>query len=250
MQENVGEGSAIVIESENDRVLIDAANPMMAPKLISKLKNKKLSALIITHPHQDHIGGVFQILEDLPIKMLYDNGQPVDNTEPYRWYSEVFRKQNKNVYQELREPIKLGFDSFEIEVLSPEVGLLDSDWNKNSLVLRVQYGNFCALLMGDALKETEQELLKTKALKLHCPVVQIGHHGSKHASEVEFIKATKAQVGLISTNANNIRGYPARETIEAWQKLGTKVYQTSNSGTITVSVKKDATFSITTEHAK
>lgn len=249
-QFDVGEGNALLITEGVSSALIDAGNPVTASSLVQRIKNLtggSLSQLILTHPHQDHIGGTFQLLNELKIQKLYDNGQPLlGEEEPYRWYADAVRS-SRSEYRVLRAGDTVFVGKAKVLVLSPPQGELDSDWNKNSLVLKVVYGKFCALLMGDALRSSEVALLTANANELSCPIVQIGHHGSRFASSPEFVRATNAKTGIISINAKNNRGYPDTSTVAEWEKSGTTVVSTFEHGTITCTVQESGKYSVTLE---
>lgn len=225
---DVGEGAATLISQGLEHVLVDSGNPASAPNLVKKVKKLtggELKAFIITHPHQDHIGGVFQILDELRPKFRFDNGEKITKIdEPYRWFRDVFRREK---YRPLRKGDFLRVGKAIIEVLSPEK--LSKDWNVNSLVLKVSFKDHCAVLMADALKDTEKKLQG-----FQCKVIQVGHHGSKYASSKEFVDSINAELAIISVNENNIRGYPDHNVIKRWENRGVKVLKTYESGDIRV----------------
>ena len=95
---DVGEVSATLIETENNKhILIDCGNVITGSRVLDFCRSagiKELDVLIITHPHADHMGGVFQLLSGLNIKWVYDNGQPIPaapKCDLYRWYVESVR---------------------------------------------------------------------------------------------------------------------------------------------------------------
>ncbi len=227
---DVGEGAATLISQGSSHILVDTGNPATAPVLVRKVKKLtggKLQALIITHPHQDHIGGVFQILDELNPKFRFDNGEKITKIdEPYRWFKEEFRREK---YKKLKKGDFLKVGKGLIEVLSP--GSLAVDWNENSLVLKISYNNKCAVLMSDALKKAEN-----KIGGFECEVIQIGHHGSTYASSVSFVKSVRARLGIVSVNKNNLRGYPDDLVLKRWEKNGTKIFKTFESGDIKISL--------------
>lgn len=250
-QIDVGEGNATLLMTKSSSILIDSGPPYNSSKLVNILRKNSpagLDALIITHPHQDHIGGVFQILDQIKVKRLYDNGQELESEgEPYRWFEDRFRKNTISKYSVLSRGEYLDFDKLQLKVLSPTRKKLDSDWNKNSLVIRVGYGNFCALLMADVIVETEKELLAAGKEDLKCKLVQIGHHGSSFSSSLEFVNSTKAETGIVSINEANFRGYPDKSTLMRWKDSGTKLYTTYESGSITIKAKTDGSYAVQTE---
>jgi competence protein ComEC len=213
---DVGEGSATLIETENNKhILIDCGNVITGARVLDFCRRagiKELDALIITHPHADHMGGVFQLLSELNIKRVYDNGQlipAVPQGDIFRWYGEAVRHL-KN-YKILRQGDRLSWPGLVIDVLWPSQPL-GKNWNGNALVLRIKAGSSRLLLMSDAGKRVEAALLAAN-VDLRAEVLQIGHHGAADASSPAFLRAVSPRLAVISVNKDNIRGYPAPETL-------------------------------------
>ena len=220
---DVGEGNATWIETaEDNHILIDCGNPMTATTISTQLTRagvKRLVALIITHPHADHMGGIFTILDHFKIGMIYDNGQPIDphsSSDLERWYAESVRQRSN--YRVLVRDDHLVFQNLTLTVLWP-VPPLTRDWNRNSLVLRLDWGDKAVLLMADAGKTSEKVLLES-GVSLKACGIQIGHHGAADASSRAFLKAVDPIWAVISVNRNNLRGYPAPATLELLKDLG------------------------------
>lgn len=230
---NVGEGESIYIESKEKKILIDSGNPITGYQVLQFLKKrsiKSLDALIITHPHPDHMGGVFHILQELKVDTLYDNGEYLrqNKADIYRWYSELFRQNNR--YRVLKQGLNINIGkNTRLISLSPDK--LSNNWNENSLVFKLSHGKIDILLMGDAGILTEQNLL-TQDISLQADLLKIGHHGAHDASSEVFLKAVNPSYAIISTNKNNIRGYPSPKILERLQKRGIKVYSTYEDGDI------------------
>ena len=108
--------------------------------------------------------------------------------------------------------------------------------NANSIVLRLDYGDFSMLLMGDAEEQTELRLLGRDA-DLTAKVIKIAHHGSKYATSEGFVKRVKPEAAIISTGAWNRYGHPAQSVLEILRSAGAKVYRTDLQGEITITTK-------------
>lgn len=244
---DVGEGLSILIESpKGESILIDAGNPSSVGNIRAALDGRGIRALnhlVLTHPHLDHIGGFFALSALFPVRTLWDNGQGISQesaqNDMYRWFDDQRRAHER--YRVARQGTKIVSEPFQLSVLSPQAGELDTDWNKNSLVLDLRYGSFRALFMGDATTDTEAGLLRDKLLE-PISVLQVGHHGSRFASSEPFVAAVKPKLSVISANKSNIRGYPALETIERLRQHG-KVLVTAEQGTVSIAAKRDGTFS-------
>lgn len=244
---DVGEGDAILLQSRKENILIDAGNLISGYKVATYLKKekvKKLNHLIITHPHPDHFGGVFFILQMFNVDKVYDNGQKFsleDISDFYRWYEELFRQREN--YKVLKAGDILFLSGWDLEVLwPPEPAEFFPEFNISSLVIKVKSattavnGSFSCLLAGDLSIPGEHGLLR-RGIDLRSNVLKVGHHGSGGATSDEFLQVVSPEIAIISVNKDNIRGYPAKETIEKLEKANIKIYRTDVNGNILL--KKD-----------
>lgn len=232
---DVGEGDAIYIETPTkERVLIDTGNPATGYRVVEFLKEKgidSLDAIFITHPHADHMGGIFQILPEFGVKVLYDNGQPIHEKPDcniYRWYVETARD---NKYKAVAAGDVFQFGDVKIHVIWPK-SPASSDWNINSLVLRVVYGKVAFLLMGDANRIVEKALLEER-VDLKAKVLKAGHHGAIDATSEKFLKTVSPEFAVISINEKNVRGYPHRDVLKRLKDQKVKTLTTFSQGNLT-----------------
>lgn len=108
--------------------------------------------------------------------------------------------------------------------------------NANSIVLRLDYGDFTMLFMGDAEEQTELRLLSRDA-DLTAKLIKIAHHGSKYATSEDFVKRVKPEAAIISTGAWNRYGHPAQSVLNTLRNAGAKLYRTDLQGEITITTK-------------
>lgn len=108
-----------------------------------------------------------------------------------------------------------------------------NDINANSIVLRLDYGDFSMLLMGDAEAQTEQRLLG-KDIDLKAKVLKVAHHGSKYATSQDFVNRVKPEVAIISDGAWNRYGHPAQPVLDRLKAAGAKMFRTDLQTEITI----------------
>jgi len=108
-----------------------------------------------------------------------------------------------------------------------------NDTNANSIVMRLDYGDFSMLLMGDAEAQTEARLL-SKDVELKAKVLKVAHHGSKYATSEDFVKRVKLEAAVISDGSWNRYGHPAQVVLDRLKAADAKVYRTDLQGEITI----------------
>ncbi len=227
-----GEGNAILVTSpEGLHMLIDAGNLITGHDITEYLLArgiKTLDALVVTHPHPDHMGGVFHVLQRLGASRRYDNAEPpgtgVNNA--FRWYREIFRTGH---YTPLANGDTIELGSLTIRVLWPET--LKGNWNSNSLVLMLVHGETSFLLMADAGKPVERALLE-RGLDIKSDVLLVGHHGAADASHPAFLEAVSPAYAVVSVDRDNARGYPDPGVLRALESMGSEVLLTWRDGNI------------------
>ena len=248
---DVGEGEAILIETpESKNILVDSGNIISGFSVLEYLKSKNIHRLdyfILTHPHLDHIGGAFFLLQALDVESICDNGQDLSGVSKskdiYRYYNKLVRNNEK--YSNLKAGDKIEVGGVSLGIKWPVEPPVLADFNVNSLVIMLEYNDFCCLLAGDLTIAGEKELLSI-GNNLKAEVFKIGHHGSKDANSKEFLKEVSPSVSIISIDKHNRRGYPSKQVLNRLKKIGSKIYKTAEFGNITISVNKDGSYSIKT----
>jgi len=108
--------------------------------------------------------------------------------------------------------------------------------NANSVVMRLDYGEFSMLLPGDAEEQTEHQML-TKDVNLKAKILKVAHHGSKYATSQDLIDRLKPEVALISCGAWNRYGHPSQVVLDRLRAANVKLYRTDLEGEITITTK-------------
>jgi competence protein ComEC len=246
---DVGQGDSTLVElPDGGNMLIDAGSPAAGPGLVKYLRSagiKHIDHLVFTHPHDDHIGGVFNILSEFEVGKFYDNGFSNFGSTIYGDYLKSVRGDLVK-YKVLQAGEKLSFGELGIEVLNPLLPPT-GDLNDDSIVLRLHYGDVRVLIPGDMGNIGERRLLSTGTeLKSH--VLKVGHHGADDACSEEFLAATAPKAAVITVSAVDKYARPENGALGRLEDAGIKVYRTDRNGHIVL--KTDGVvFSMHTERS-
>lgn len=245
---DVGQGDAIVVRAPSGRtMLIDAGGEVegrltgydvgaqrVVPAL-HRLGVRAIDILVLSHPHEDHAGGLPAVVQNFRVGLLLDSGFPHPAPSYHRLLRLVEAKRIPYVLARRGMRIDLGAGAV-VSVLHPDPPLIvgtGSDINLNSVVLRLSYGRTCALLTGDIEALIEYRLLDSGD-DLRCAVLKVAHHGSGTSSRAEFLEAVAPAVAVISAGAFNPFGHPHASTLDALAAVGARVYRTDRHGAITI----------------
>ena len=227
---DVGQADSILIINKEDAMLIDAGNNEDGEDVVNFIKDKgitKLDYVVGTHPHEDHIGGLDDVINsDIEIENVL---MPKIETTTKTFEDVVDAISNKGLT--VKAPSK--GDTFTLGDSNLEVmtdSILDEDnLNLSSITLRLQYGNNSFLFMGDSEEENEKTITWPKT-----DVLKVGHHGSSTSSSEEFLNEVKPSISIIMAGKDNSYGLPKEEIVERLENVGSKVYRTDENGTIEV----------------
>ena len=213
-------------------MLIDAGTATARGELLGALDTlgvKELSYLLLTHPHEDHVGNARAVLEQYPTGELLTSAS-VGEESAYLLALETAAERN------CPHTVLQNGDCFSLGEATCEV-LFASDkgevTNNSSIVLRVQFGEKVFLFMGDAEGELEATLLYLyPAEKLDCDFLKVGHHGSRTSSTADFLAVTTPHFAAVSCGRDNDYGFPHDEVLGRYAALGTALGRTDLSGTL------------------
>jgi beta-lactamase superfamily II metal-dependent hydrolase len=280
-------GDSILISSPTGKtVLLDAGDTTKGKAVVEALKRNNIQQLdyfIATHPHPDHMGGAAEVFKAVKVLNVIDNGQrpfvpqeltarqnqnsnrrsttrrapgPASITKFYDDYLEAIK--TSEARHEIAQPgtkYDLGGGAL-LTILGPSEPMFTREQmrtggnepNANSIVARLDYGEFSMLLAGDAEEQTEHRLL-TKQLDLKAKVLKVSHHGSKYASSRDFLNRVNPEIAIVSCGAWNRYGHPSQAVLDRLQAANVKLYRTDLQGEIAIATRGKAN-DITVKTAK
>ncbi len=244
---DVGQGdSSFVMLPDGDNVLIDVGSPAAGPKLVSYLKSlgiDKINHLILTHPHDDHIGGIFSVLSEFEVDNFYDNGF---NNFKSTIFSDYIRRVRNDLsrYKLLQAGESFNFENIIIDVLNP---LLPPTGNLNddSVVLRLICNDVKILFSGDIGNVGERRLLKIKS-NFESQILKVGHHGENNTASDAFLEYVKPETAIISVGLINRFAQPHQELLNRLSQRNTRMYRTDLVGNIVLKTN-GTTYSVSSE---
>lgn len=238
---DVGQGDSEFIELPNgETMLIDAGTNETGKNVVDYIKSlgyTSINYVVGTHPHEDHIGGLDDVIKTFDIGSIY---MPKITADTKTFEDVLDAAESKNL---MINTAKSGVSIMDTEDLSVKflAPTLDSYENTNdySAVVKVVYGDTSYLFTGDA--EDFSENLITD--DVNADVLKVGHHGSSTSTSTEFLKKVSPASAVISCGKDNSYGHPHSETLQKLADMGTAVYRTDELGTIvSVSDGKTITF--------
>ena len=227
---DVGQGDCILISKNNEHVLIDAGNNEDGPLLVEYFKElgiKKFKYVIGTHAHEDHIGGIDNVINNFELGHYY-MPDVITTTKTFEDVLDALLAKKKAFETpNIGDKFKLSDTEFEVLYLGDD----KSDLNNTSIVLKLTYKNTTYLFMGDATSTVERILIN-EGKDLKSDVLKVGHHGSQYSSSAAFLKQVSPRYAVIQVGQDNDYGHPKQVTIDKLEKLKTLTYRTDKHGTI------------------
>lgn len=198
-----------------------------------------LDLVVLSHPHPDHMNGLFRIIERFPVGALWTSGDDGHNPAYHKLIESARERQVP-----APEPTALSHAGLVIEALGPRLdgGRIGAPpglgTNDASLVVRLTFGGQRILLPGDIGDEGEAELLDQRAagLDLAAGLLKVPHHGSRHASSGPFLDAVSPRLAVASAGRYNRFGLPNPAALARYAQRGVGVLRTDRDGAVTVTV--------------
>lgn len=252
---SVGEGDAAVVRYGGSRVMLidaggaghgfDAGERLVAPFLWSQ-KIMRVDQIAISHPDQDHFGGVDFVARNFHPREIWTNGDRGDDAG----YQSLM-----DTIAALRVPVRVADNRLPALVVGettiatlnpkaePEVAR-----NNASMIIRVEHGGSAVLFTGDLEAQGERILIDTGA-DLRAAILKAPHHGSRTSSSPLFVNAVRPRAAVISLGYRNRFHFPAAEVVDRYRTEGADVLRTDQDGAVTAIVDADGDITVETYRA-
>lgn len=229
---DVGQADSILVQSAGVNMLIDAGTNNMGNTVVQNLKDlgiTKIDYLVGTHPHEDHIGGMDDVINNFEIGTIY-MPKVQTNTKTFEDVLDAISNKGLTITTpEVGYVFEVGNTKCEVMCAGTGTTEENSNLNLSSIVIRMVYGEESFLFMGDAEEKNESSRQWPQTT-----VLKVGHHGSDTSPSESFLNQVKPEISVISVGINNTYGHPKKTTLDKLNALETSIYRTDQNGTITI----------------
>ncbi|MDO4867372.1 MAG: DNA internalization-related competence protein ComEC/Rec2 [Clostridia bacterium] len=233
---DAGQADSAVVRTRGRTYLIDAGDTYTPSADYLNATCLHLDGVVLSHPHEDHAGGLLSVLETFKPDAIYI---------PRGWFEQDIASQAvidgieraramgvKIIELSAGDALALSRDA-TLTVYSPNAEALPDNANDLSLLALITCDGQSALFTGDLSAEGEPESIP------ETDILKVAHHGSAKGTSQQFLDAAAPKIAVISVGDNNY-GHPAEETLEKLADIGADVYLTRDSGAVTLTYRHDA----------
>lgn len=228
---DVGQADSMLIQNNGENMLIDAGNNEDGEMLVNNLKIlgiEKIDYLVGTHPHEDHIGGMDDIINNFSIGKIF---MPSVTTNTKTFEDVIDAAKNKGLQIEtpkIEDEFTVGSANCNVVYVGDD----KENLNLSSIIIKLEYNELKYLFTGDAEAEIENKIDVGKI-----NILKVGHHGSDTSSSEKLVKETAPEVAIISVGKDNSYDHPSDKIIKRYEEVGSKIYRTDEVGNIFIEQK-------------
>lgn len=245
---DIGQGDAILIKTvDNKYVLVDSGPD---EKVLRELQevipfwDRKIDLVILTHPDQDHVGGMPYVFGYYDVSEVSYLDVQHDNWAYSEFEYQIANNEISNLQLHAEKDFRFGcctyFDVLwptekiynECSVGQGNEGKCGLDVNDTSLAFVLIYKDFEMYFGGDLASEFEERIFVTN--KYNLDVIKVGHHGSKTSTSEEFLRLVTPESAYISVGEDNKFNHPDEQVVSRLEEMGIKVYRTDVDGRVMI----------------
>ena len=235
---DVGQADSFLLVQGNETALIDFGTRSTGKDAVEYLKSigiEKLDYVFGTHPHDDHMGGMYDVITNFEIgKIILPEVEVGEVTT--NWYMKLMNEIKTGNYEV--EYAKVGsvynLGDATMKVIGP-ISKPDNNLNDYSIVLKVSFGDMDIIMTGDAEKDVEKEILQSGE-SIDAEILKVGHHGSDTSTCDEFLEAIDPEYALISAKVGNKYEHPIKSTMDKLKNHNIEVYRTDENGSVVAEI--------------
>jgi competence protein ComEC len=235
---DIGQGDATLINYLGRyQILIDGGPN--GKKVLSELGkvmspfDHKIEMVILTHPDQDHLAGLIDVLQNYEVGVFLQNGQNAETNIFQQLQKIVSEKQVRSEFVLEGSTFSIG-ENLDFKIFNPDFREeADKDRNEQSIVVRMDFGENSFLFTGDAEESAEADMISDQE-NLDVDWLKTGHHGSKSSTSEKFLEVVTPKYAIISAGKGNRYGHPNKETLQRLEEIGAKIFRTDEQGTVVV----------------
>lgn len=233
---DVGQGDAIFIDAPSGRqVLIDGGKGRVVLRELGKQMpwyDRSIDLALATHPDQDHIGGLVDVLARYAVDTILESSVFDDGSDAKAFEEASAREGAARFIAERGQIIDLGEGAY-LEVLFPDRDVPGLETNTGSVITRLVYGETAFMLTGDSPQSIEKYLVQLSGEALASNVLKVGHHGSKTSSHESFVGFVNPEYAVYSRGCDNSYGHPHADVRALFARFEIETLDTCEEGTIT-----------------
>ena len=246
---DVGQGDAAFVRFPNGKTMIvdggersayfDCGEQILLP-FLRYMGVRRVDVVVASHSHNDHIGGLVTLLEQMEVGHFLDSGQGYDSWTARR-LQELIAERGVRYHRVAAGDSLVGLGGVAGLVLHPNADFVDADGNipfglnNGSVVFSLQHGAVRVLFTGDVEQETDPVILAWGP-RLQSRLLKVAHHGSRTSSQPLFIEAVAPAVAVMSLGEGNKFRHPAPEIVARYAAHGARVLRTDHTGAVRVRI--------------
>ncbi len=233
---DVGQSDCSIIVCDDKVMMIDTGTKRRNIKIrgaLLALGIDQIDYLVVTHPHDDHMGNAADIIKKYNVKNIIMPKIALDNQVDTLTYNHLINSIAKHDVNPMtaNSGNKMNLGSATVEFLAPFEQY--DNLNNMSIVLKVSFGDTSFLFQGDAENTIEKHILSSD-IDISADVIKVGHHGSNTSTSDEYLDRVNPSIAVVSCGADNTFKHPNKQTIDTLVNQDIKTYITAYNGNITI----------------